>query len=109
MFVSSALMFMTMMLAVGSVGRQASKKASTTEASTGSKAYYKKDGTLDARVDDLQELCKDWKFSRRQILLAHAEGDDKNVAYYRAMFQRVNRWLDEYREEDVAKECGKEE
>ncbi len=62
----------------------------------------KRDRTIDARENDLEELCKDWLFYRKQILEAEARGDHAAASKHRAAFQRVNGWLDEYGEDDVS-------
>jgi hypothetical protein len=66
----------------------------------------KKDGTIDARENDLNILCEDWRFFRGRILKATAEGDERKATEARQSFQRTNQWLNAYRDDDVAKACG---
>jgi len=62
----------------------------------------KKDGTIDSRPNDLEELCKDWQYYRNKIIEAESAGDSDKAADYRAHFQQVNAWLDDYHESDVS-------
>jgi len=62
----------------------------------------KKDGTTDNRPNDLEELCKDWLYYRKKIIDAESAGKSDKAADYRAQFQQVNAWLDDYHESDVA-------
>lgn len=66
----------------------------------------KKDGTFDQRENDLAILCEDWRFYRDQIIKLNAAGDEAGVAKARQRFQQTNRWLDAYRDDDVATACG---
>lgn len=66
----------------------------------------KKDGTFDQRENDLAILCEDWRFYRDRILRLNAAGDQAGVVSARQRFQQTNRWLDAYRDEDVADACG---
>lgn len=61
----------------------------------------KKDGTLDARECDLEELCKDWLFYRRKIVEYSNDGKEEKAADARRWFKRVNVSLTEYDEKDV--------
>lgn len=67
----------------------------------------KKDGTIDARPDDLDELCKDWVYYRTKILKFTREGNQKAASEARRAFADVNTWLSEYRDNDVATTCAK--
>ena len=40
----------------------------------------KKDGTLDARECDLEELCKDWVFYKRKVVEYSREGNEAKAA-----------------------------
>lgn len=60
----------------------------------------KKDGTVDARACDLEELCKDWYFYRRKIVQHANAGANDKAAEARVAFQRVNVWLSAYYEAD---------
>jgi len=62
----------------------------------------KKDGTIDPRPGDLEELCKDWLYYRKKILEYEAAGKTQQAAEARTSFQSVNAWLDEYDESDVS-------
>jgi hypothetical protein len=61
----------------------------------------KKDGTLDARECDLEELCKDWVFYRRKAVEYSSEGNEAKAADAQRSFKQTNIWLSAYREEDV--------
>ena len=61
----------------------------------------KKDGTLDARECDLEELCKDWVFYRRKAMEYSSDGSEAKAADAQRWFKRINASLSEYREEDV--------
>ena len=61
----------------------------------------KKDGTLDARECDLEELCKDWVFHRRKAMEYSSDGSEAKAADAQRWFKRINASLSEYREEDV--------
>ena len=61
----------------------------------------KKDGTLDARECDLEELCKDWVFYRRKAIEHSRDGNEAKAADAQRWFKRINASLGEYREEDV--------
>ncbi len=62
---------------------------------------FKKNGTLDERPNDLEELTRDWLYYRTKILAANGEGDVERAAEYRTEFQKINRWLSEYHDSDV--------
>jgi hypothetical protein len=61
----------------------------------------KKDGTLDERENDLEELCRDWLFYRDRIVKRVNEGDEQGAAEARQSFQMINEWLGEYANSDV--------
>jgi hypothetical protein len=61
----------------------------------------KRDGTIDERPNDLEELCKDWLYYRKKIIEHEVAGKTEKAAEARARFQAVNFWLDEYDESDV--------
>ena len=63
----------------------------------------KKDGTFDARKNDLEELCRDYVFYRDQILKHARAGDQEAANKDREAFQQVNTWLEAYSEEDMQK------
>jgi hypothetical protein len=73
----------------------------------------KKNGTYDARQNDLWELAQDYVFYRNEILVHHRKGDQKGAAKARSAFQKTNNWLSQYPEEHVnkalelAEECRK--
>lgn len=62
----------------------------------------KKDGTLDARECDLEELCKDWVFYRGKTLKYSSEGEQSKLADAQRSFNKTNVWLSAYREKDVS-------
>lgn len=62
----------------------------------------KKDGSMDERKCDLQELCKDWVFYRKKIMEYSGEGNVVKATDARASFNRVNQWLSAYKESDVS-------
>ena len=62
----------------------------------------KLDETTDTRPNDLEELCKDWLYYRKKIMDAENAGQTDKAADYRAQFQKVNAWLDEYNQSDVS-------
>jgi hypothetical protein len=61
---------------------------------------YKKDGTLDERANDLEELCLDYSYYRKKIVEYEAAGRSEKAAEARTAFQRVNAWLDAYHRDD---------
>lgn len=63
----------------------------------------KKNGSYDNRVNDLEELCKDWIYYRNKIIKLAGEGDSSGAAKARASFNEVNINLSEYEEKDVQK------
>lgn len=67
----------------------------------------KRDGTVDARANDLDELCKDWVFYRTKILKYTREGDLTAASKARAAFADINTWLSAYRDSDVYNTCAK--
>ena len=67
----------------------------------------KKDGTVDQRINDLDELCKDWVYYKAKILKHSKEGDEKAAAKARINFVAVNRDLSEYHDKDVSTTCAK--
>ena len=71
------------------------------------KQIAKRDGTLDPRPNDLDELCKDWVYYRTKILKHTSEGDLRSAARARAAFADINAWLSAYRDDDVYRVCSK--
>jgi hypothetical protein len=67
----------------------------------------KKDGTVDQRINDLDELCKDWVYYKAKILKYSKEGDEKAAAKARSNFVAVNKDLSEYHDKDVTTTCAK--
>lgn len=61
----------------------------------------KKDGSLDERPDDLEELCLDWVFYRDKIVEYTQAGNTKKADEARIAWNDINIWLDEYHENDV--------
>lgn len=61
----------------------------------------KKDGTLDPRECDLEELCKDWIYYRRKAWEYAQKGNRDSLAEAQQGFAQTNAWLSAYREEDV--------
>jgi hypothetical protein len=66
----------------------------------------KKDGTVDERENDLDELCKDWVFYKARAYKFGREGDQKAAADAQKSFAETNRWLSDYRDEDVTRVCA---
>jgi hypothetical protein len=50
----------------------------------------KKDGTYDARKNDLWELAQDWVFFRNEILKKSHSGDTTGAQKARESFQQIN-------------------
>lgn len=75
---------------------------------------YKKDGTLDERPNDLEELWKDWDFyskkGMREIqksggILEAAKSPSDDMKEYIKKQDEINAWMDEYDEKDVMAMC----
>ena len=62
----------------------------------------KKDGTVDERRNDLEELCKDWYYYRSKILEHASKGNLDKAEDARKWFRAINAWLEEYDYLDVA-------
>ena len=62
----------------------------------------KKDGTLDERECDLEELCKDWVFYRGKTLKHSREGEQSKLSEAQRAFNKTNVWLRAYQEKDVS-------
>jgi uncharacterized protein YdbL (DUF1318 family) len=62
----------------------------------------KKNGTVDERVNDIEELAKDWVFYRRKIIEANVSGNTEKLRKYQLSFQQINQWLNAYDNEDVS-------
>lgn len=75
--------------------------ATTQQAKNSIPNVPKKDGTYDARTNDLEELCRDYIFFRNRIIKYAREGDEKAANKARADFQQTNRWLEAYNEKDM--------
>ena len=60
----------------------------------------KLDGTIDERPNDLEELARSWLFCQKMMFQAATQGDFKKRDKYIAEQQQINRWLDEYHEDD---------
>ncbi len=67
----------------------------------------KKDGTVDSRPNDLEELCKDYAYYKAKAYKYGREGDEQAAAEARKSFEKVNIWLSQYAEGDVSKTCSK--
>ena len=61
----------------------------------------KRDGTISDRVNDVEELCRDYVFYRSKILEYSRKGKEKKADGYRRDFQQINAWLSEYHDDDV--------
>lgn len=61
----------------------------------------KKNGSIDNRENDLEELARDYVFFRNQILKHSRAGNSKKAAKAREDFQQINRWLSAYNDADV--------
>jgi hypothetical protein len=62
----------------------------------------KKDGSFDARPNDLEELCRDYVFYRRRILQYSKEGKTTDANEARTDFRKVNAYLDAYNDKDIS-------
>jgi len=61
----------------------------------------KKDGSLDDRPNDLEELCLDWLYYQNKILEYTQAGQTKQADDARTSWNEINNWLNEYNESDV--------
>jgi tetratricopeptide (TPR) repeat protein len=61
----------------------------------------KRNGTLDDRPNDLEELCRDWLFYRDRILEYEQSGQTEKASEARIAWNEINAWLIEYDENDV--------
>lgn len=62
----------------------------------------RRDGTLETiRNNDLEELALDWFFYRDRIIKFTAQGETEKADEARVAWNDINRWLDEYNEDDV--------
>lgn len=84
------------------VGSAAPTSTPISQASSPECNIAKKDGSMDERKCDLQELCKDWIFYRRKIMEYSNEGNVAKATDARASFNRVNQWLSAYQDSDVS-------
>lgn len=71
------------------------------------KQIAKRDGTLDPRPNDLDELGKDWVYYRTKILKHTSEGDLQSAARARAAFADINARLSAYKDDDVYRAISK--
>lgn len=62
----------------------------------------KLDGSLDARPNDLEELCLDWLYYRDKILEYTQSGNSEKADDARTTWNEINDWLDKYNENDVS-------
>lgn len=61
-----------------------------------------KNGTIStARACDLEELCKDWVFYRKEIYKYAAQGNEGKAAEARRSFEKTNVWLSAYDDKDT--------
>ena len=87
---------------------EAGKLAETYESLNGANfKLKKKNGTIDERVNDIEELAKDCVFYRRKIIEANISGNNKKLRKYQQSFQQVNQWLNAYDDNDVSYMIGK--
>ena len=61
----------------------------------------KKDGSLDVRPNDLEELCLDWLYYRGKILQYTQSGETDKAAEARTAWNEINVWLTAYNENDI--------
>ena len=61
---------------------------------------YRKDGTIDGRPNDLEELCKDYAYYRKKILEYARAGDESKAVESRQHFEQVNALIGKYHESD---------
>lgn len=67
----------------------------------------KRDGTVDSRPDDLDELCQDLVYYKAKSYKYAREGDERAAADASADLAAVTADLSEYRPEDVSKTCAR--
>jgi hypothetical protein len=61
----------------------------------------KKDGSLDARPNDLEELCLDMLYYRKKIIEYTQSGETDKADEARISLNRTNAWLNAYDENDI--------
>jgi hypothetical protein len=61
----------------------------------------KKDGSLDVRPNDLEELCLDWLYYREKILEYTQSGETDKADKARTAWKEINVWLTVYDENDI--------
>lgn len=62
----------------------------------------KKDGTYDARANDLEEMCRDYIFYRNRILKYTRSGEYNKASSARSSFNQINNTLTiQYYEGDI--------
>lgn len=61
----------------------------------------KKDGSLDARPNDLEELCLDMLYYRKKIIEYTQSGKTDKADAARIWLNRTNAWLNAYDENDI--------
>jgi hypothetical protein len=61
----------------------------------------KKDGSLDARPNDLEELCLDMLYYRKKIIEYTQSGETNKADEARISFNQTNAWLSAYDENDI--------
>jgi hypothetical protein len=61
----------------------------------------KKDGSLDIRPNDLEELVLDWLYYQGKIIEYTQAGETDKANKARIAWNEVNSWLNEYNENDV--------
>lgn len=66
----------------------------------------KKDGTVDQRANDLDEICQDWVRAKAKSYKYGREGNQEAAAAARKDLADTTRWLSDYRDEDVARVCA---
>ena len=66
----------------------------------------KKDGSIDARPNDLHELCKDFVYYKAKAYKYGREGQQEKAQEARVSLDKTNIWLSQYHEADVANTCA---
>jgi hypothetical protein len=66
----------------------------------------KKDGTFDARENDLDEICQDWVRAKAKAYKYGREGNQEAAAEARKDLADTNRWLSAYPDADVSRVCA---
>lgn len=75
--------------------------------STETTQITKKDGSVDSRINDLDELCEDFVYYKAKAYKYGREGNEKAASDAREGLAKVNASLSQYRDSDVSSTCEK--